>query len=85
MYVLTVYGVPLHTQSGPIFIKNNDQVLCQGFITTGTGYEAGTCTAVAQLAIGDSVRVTGDSADPATIQDAFSGFTGHIISDNLTT
>ena len=39
---------------------------------------------IAKLAIGDSVRVTGDSGDPAIIQATSPGFVGHITSYNLT-
>ena len=67
-----------------MYIKNNDVVLCQAYIPQGGEGEMGTCTAIAQLVTGDSVRVTGDSGNPAQIQGSWSGFTGHIISDNLT-
>ena len=40
---------------------------------------------IAQLAIGNSVWVTGDSSDPVIIQSPYSGLVGHIISDGLTT
>ena len=84
VYLLTVYGVPRHTDDGPIYIKNNNAVLCRGFISKESGYEAGTCTAVAQLAVGDSVRVTGESSWRGYVQQLYTGFAGHIISDNLT-
>ena len=40
---------------------------------------------MAQLAVGDSVRVMGDSTNPAGIRAGLSGFAGHVISDNLST
>ena len=66
--------------NGPMHIKNNDDVLCTAWIDAYTA----TCSAVAQVAIGDSVRVTGDSTESASIFADYSGFAGHIISDNLT-
>ena len=82
-YILTVYATA-SSQNGPMFIKKNDDVLCSTFISENNGYNSATCTTIAQLAIADSVRVTGDSADPALIQAEYSGFAGHIINDNLT-
>ena len=70
-------------ESGDIYIKNNDDVLCRTWVDI-VDNGAATCTAIAELAIGDSVRVTGVSGNPAGIQAAYSGFAGHIISDNLT-
>ena len=51
---------------------------------TNENAETGICSVIAELAIGDSVRVTGSSSDPARIQTPYSGFNGHIMSDNLT-
>ena len=76
-YALTVYILGVANYNGPAIIKNNDNELCRTYTT-------GTCSVVAQLAIGDSVRVTGDSIDPTAIEATYSGFLGHIISDNLT-
>ena len=64
--------------NGPIYIRNNDTVLCEGWMAAAD-LETATCSAVAELAIGDSVRVTGDSSDPAIISTGRSGFAGHII------
>ena len=72
VYILTVYAVTSSVTSGPIYIKNNDAILCQGFVTDLGGTETATCSAIAELAVGDSVRVTGDSSDPAVI---LAGFT----------
>ena len=83
VYLLTVYAVPTQEQNGEMYIKNNDVILCTGYITAGTGYEAGTCSAIAELVVGDSVRVTGNSGGPAVMNAPYCGFTGHIISDNL--
>ena len=62
-----------------MYIRNNDDVLCRTWISSGAGI-TGTCTAVAELLVGDSVRVTGDSDDPAVIYSQQSGFAGFIIS-----
>ena len=83
-YELTVYAVTTRDQNGPMYIRNNDDILCTAFITWENNYETGMCTAIVQLAVGDSVRVTGDSANPAAILSGYSGFTGHIINDGLT-
>ena len=64
-------------------IKNNDAVLCQAYVYESNAYSA-TCSTIIQLAIGDSVRVTGNSKYSASIYAYYSGFGGHIISDNLT-
>ena len=79
MYVLTVYAVTTTANGGSMFIKNNDDILCQAHITTGASWDTGTCTAIVQLAVGDSVRVTGDSSNPAAIFGTMSGFVGHYI------
>ena len=43
----------------------------------------GACTAIAELTTGDSVRVTGDSANPTVLRgDRYSGFTGFLIYDS---
>ena len=60
-------------------MKNNDAILCKGFVTPEGGSETGTCSAIAELAVGDSVRVTGDNSNPAIIIAGYSGFAGHII------
>ena len=79
VYLLTAYAVS-YNLDGPMYIKNNDVVLCSTWITHA-GTETTTCSAVAQLAIGDSVRVTGESDNPATIDGKYAcGFVGHIIS-----
>ena len=82
VYLLTVYAIATPDQDGPVIIKNNDVELCRTWVAA-TSIETGTCSAVAQLAVGDSVRVTGDSSFAATIEAVYSGFVGHIISDNL--
>ena len=81
VYLLTAYADSASPQDGPVYIKNNDEVLCQFYIAADT-FGAG-CTAIAELAVGDPVRVTGDSANPAEIQAPWSGFAGHVISDSL--
>ena len=79
VYVLTVYAVANKTDRGPMFIKNNDDVLCHAQITESSNQDTGTCTAIVELTIDDSVIVTGESSDPATIQANKSGFVGHYI------
>ena len=65
-----------------MYIKSNADILCAAW-ATDTGAETSSCTAVAQLVVGDTVRVTGDSDNHATIRTPQSLFVGHIISDNL--
>ena len=62
-------------------LRNNDDILCETWITAASDVATtGTCTAVAELVVGDSVRVTGSSDDPANIAGRDSGFAGFIIS-----
>ena len=79
VYVLTVYAVTTRANSGPMYIKNNDDILCHAHITVDGEEDTGTCTTIVELTTGDSVRVTGDSSDSAAIQDDKSGFVGHYI------
>ena len=79
VYVLTVYAVTTTANAGPMYIKKNDDILCRAQITEGGAQDTGTCTAIVELTIDDSVRVTGDSSDPAEIQVDKSGFVGHYI------
>ena len=83
--MLMVYANPFSDENGAgtLFIKNNDIELCQMWVNPAAD-DTGSCSAIAQLAVGDSVRVTGSSANPATLHSFCSGFIGHIISDNLT-
>ena len=50
----------------------------QGYLD-GTRHDTATCSAIAELTTDDSVRVTGETADPAGMRAADSGFLGHII------
>ncbi len=75
-YLLTTYVWHNTDNNEELYLKRNDEVLCAGNLNDPA---MATCTAVAELYIGDSVRVTGDSADPAVIQAFYSGFAGHII------
>ena len=84
VYFLTAYAQSYGGDAGNMFIKNNDAVLCQAYVYPTSGI-AESCSAIVQLDIGDSVRVTGASSDPTTLTALYSGFVGHIISDNLTT
>ena len=79
VYVLTVYAATTTANAGPMYIKNNDDILCQAQITQNGKSDTGTCTAIAELNTGDSVRVTGDRTDPAIINALNSGFVGHYI------
>ena len=83
-YLLTVYAVTAETQNGPVYIKNNDAVLCAMRIIENLGQNGAPCSTIVQLEIGESVRVTGDGADAARIQGGYSGFAGYIISDEIT-
>ena len=83
VYLLTTQAITEGTLGGHMFIKKNDEILCQTYVYPADAY-ASSCSAVAQLAAGDSVRVTGNSDQPASIDAAYSGFAGHIISDKLT-
>ena len=78
-YILTVYAVTTATNSGPMYIKRNDDILCQARITYDRQADTGTCTAIVELKVDDSVRVTGDSSNPATISGSESGFVGHYV------
>ena len=69
----------------PVYIKKNDAILCEINITSGNanpderGADTNSCSAVAEVAPEDSVRVTGSADNPAFIQGARSGFIGHMI------
>ena len=89
IYLLSVYGTSGEEgagDGGPLFIKKNDEILCIMWLTYGNngGEEYGTdtngCTAVAELTPEDSVRVTGDSGNPAFIYASRgAGFVGHMV------
>ena len=78
VYLLTVYAITDQVKNGPMYIRSNDDVLCQAHVTE-TDFSAATCTAIAELTTADSVRVTGDSSNPADIRASDAGFVGHII------
>ena len=76
VYQLTLYGLVVGTDGGNVYIKWNDNVLCQGWLRNGESDDTSTCTAIAELTEGDSVRVTGNSGDPADLRGGLqSGFT----------
>ena len=80
--MLTLYGLIAGTDSGNIYIKQNDDVLCQGYLRPEQ-YDTATCTAIAELTEGDSVHVTGSSIDPSILRgDLYSGFAGFLIYDS---
>ena len=56
-------------------------VLCQAFLWEQLN--TATCTTIAELTEGDSVRVTGRSSDPSDLRGGLnSGFTGFLIYDS---
>ena len=64
-----------------MFIKKNDQTLCEAEVGDGETWHAASCTAVAELTPGDSIRVTGEGDRPVTINAGSSGFAGHLIQE----
>ena len=83
VYQLTFYGIVSGSDGGNVYIKRNDDQLCKGWLDVSNNGDTATCTAIAELTTGDSVRVTGDSADPSALRgDSFSGFTGFLIYDS---
>ena len=68
-----------------MYIKQNDEVVCSAHVSNGNsgsdllGYDTATCTVIVELIPGDSVRVTGNTDDPARIAAERSGFIGHLI------
>ena len=83
VYLLTFYGLLTGTDGGAIYIKQNDDVLCQGWFRENETSDTATCTAIAELTTGDSVRVTGNSGDPSALRLNYSGFDGFLIYDKL--
>ena len=80
VYQLTFYGMVAGHNAGSVYIKRNDDVLCQGWLRPNEIVDTATCTAIAELTTGDSVRVTGNSADPSDLRGALSsGFNGFLI------
>ena len=79
LYQLSVYARSMGS-SGPIFIRSNDKVLCSQYIGSGSEtVESMSCTTLAELTAGDTVRVTGLSSDTVTIQNDNCGFSGHLV------
>ena len=80
VYHFTFYGLVATGDGGPALIKHNDDVLCQCWLRNGPHVDTSTCTAIVELEVGDSVRVTGSSGNPAGIRGGLqSGFTGFLI------
>ena len=67
------------TDSGHIFIKKNDAVICAAWVSQGGGWDVSACSAVTQLVPGDKVKVTGDNSYPAEITASHNGFNGILI------
>ena len=81
VYQFTFYGLLAGSDDGNIYIRRNDDVLCQGYLLEQ--HNTATCTAVAELTEGDSVRVTRTNNNPADLRGGHqSGFTGFLIYDN---
>ena len=84
LYLLSMYARTAD-DSGDLFVRKNDEVVCRTQVTGGNGgsdalgHDTGTCTGIAELVPEDSVRVTGTSDDPARIAAGKSGFIGHLI------
>ena len=82
VYQLTFYGLVAIAGGGGVYIKRNDDLLCQGYLRPEQ-YDTSTCTAIAELTTDDSVRVTGSSGDPTVLRGGLqSGFTGFHIYDS---
>ena len=79
VYLLTFYGLLAGTDGGDVYIKQDDNVLCQGWFEEN---DTSTCTAIAELTTDDSVRVTGNSDNPSTLRNIVSGFAGYLIYDS---
>ena len=66
---------------GNVFITQNDNLLCLGWLQEAL--DTTTCTTVAELTTGDSLRMTGNSAEPSALRDySLSGFAGFIAYDS---
>ena len=83
MYQLTFYGFVSGTEGGSVFIKRNDDQLCKAWLEYDDDVDTATCTAIAELTMDDSVRVTGNNNNPSVLRGAsFSGFNGFLIYDS---
>ena len=81
-YALMFYGLIAGTNSGNIYIKQNDHVLCRGYLCPEQ-YDTAICTAIVDLATGNSVRVTRSSGNPSILRgDLYSGFNSFLIYDS---
>ena len=77
-YLLTVYARS-RGNDGIMRIKNGDSgLLCKTWIADEEG-EISSCTAIAELRTTNTVRVTGDNANPAELDSGYAGFAGHLI------
>ena len=66
VYQLTFFGLLAGSDDGNIYIRRNDDVLCQSYLLEQ--HNTAMCTAVAELTDGDSVRVTGTNNNPADLR-----------------
>ena len=84
LYLLSVYARTADND-GDLVIRKNDEVVCKNHVTGGNGgsdalgHDTGTCSGIAELVPGDSVRVTGNTDDPGRIAGNDSGFIDHLI------
>ena len=82
-YLLTFYGLVQGSDGGNVWIKQNDDIICRGYLRDNQQFDTATCTAIAQLTTSDSVRVTGNSDNPSTLRGGNqSGFVGFLIYDS---
>ena len=80
VYLLSLYAKSFNDQDGFIYIKSNDRILCEVYIGDPDDiWESMSCTAVAELTAGDTVRVAGSSTHPARLEAPFAGFSGHLV------
>ena len=83
VYQLTFNGLVATGDGGSVYIKQNDDNLCQGWFRNEVSVDTATCTAIAELIEGDSVRVTGHNDNPAGLRGGLqSGFAGFLIYDS---
>ena len=60
----------------------NDVIICRRWLVNGSTLDPTTCTVVAELAAGDSVRVVAGTRETLKITEDYRHFTGHILHPN---
>ena len=78
-YMFCTYAGPADTNSGYLRMKKNNDVICELWVTLGAGLNIPGCSQVTHLIPGDTVKVTGDDSDVATIRATHMGFSGILI------